>query len=341
MAEEIRLWRIEANDSLHEIAQGQLNLESRIEEWLARDISILDRDLLVIGRQVETGFGGFIDLLCINRDGEIVVVELKRDKTPREITAQVLDYGSWVGNLSNEAITSRANAHLAPDTLEQAFQRRFASELPDTLNEEHRLLIVGSQIDPSSERIINYLSNTYGVGINAATFQFFKDQAGSDFLARFFLIEPSQVELQARSKGTSKRQPNLSLAELDAIAVEVGVEDLYRSAVAKLDHIFQKQTTRSSVGFKATFGNSRKTVISFIPRDSNSSDGLYFQVYSLRLQTYLNVSESAVAQMLPSGSTAWRYSGSTEPDWMGFEGFIANEVELTRLVDGLRQHLDN
>jgi hypothetical protein len=87
MPQDIRLWRVGNNDQLAECGHASLNLEGRLEEWLARDISILDADLLVIGRQVETAFGGIIDIFCINHSGDLVIVELKRDKTPREITA--------------------------------------------------------------------------------------------------------------------------------------------------------------------------------------------------------------------------------------------------------------
>lgn len=53
-----------------------------------------------------------------------------------------------------------------------AFSQRFGGkELPEVLNEQHKMLIVASEIDDSSERIINYLSDTYGVSINAVTFQ--------------------------------------------------------------------------------------------------------------------------------------------------------------------------
>ena len=49
---------------------------------------------MLIGRQVRTSFGGIIDLLAIAPDGSLVLIELKRDKTPREIVAQALDYAS-------------------------------------------------------------------------------------------------------------------------------------------------------------------------------------------------------------------------------------------------------
>ena len=88
MPNEVRLWRIGPDDNLSEIQRASLDLEARLQEWLARDISILDPGLLVIDREAETDFGGYIDLLCIDAIGDLVVVELKRDRTPREITGR-------------------------------------------------------------------------------------------------------------------------------------------------------------------------------------------------------------------------------------------------------------
>src|SRR5215207_10109271 len=90
--EEVRIWEVFEGKTLREIEKVRLNLERRLEDWLEENISMLSKDLLVIGRQVKTDFGGIIDLLCLNSQGDITIVELKRDMTLREITAQVLDY---------------------------------------------------------------------------------------------------------------------------------------------------------------------------------------------------------------------------------------------------------
>ena len=37
--------------------------------------------------------------------GTLVVIELKRGKTPREAVAQLLDYAAWAKNLSRQEIT--------------------------------------------------------------------------------------------------------------------------------------------------------------------------------------------------------------------------------------------
>ena len=63
MSNEVRLWQIKPDENLNEIQRASLDLEGRLQDWLARDISILDAGLVVIGREVETDFGGYIDLL--------------------------------------------------------------------------------------------------------------------------------------------------------------------------------------------------------------------------------------------------------------------------------------
>jgi len=233
MPEDARIWEILDNDELREIKKAKLNLEERIENWLEKDISLLSNELLVIGRQVETGFGGIIDLLCLDS----------------EITAQTIDYASWVKDLSNDKITEIADKYLGDrGPLEEAFKNKFGIELPETLNEEHNMLIVASEIDASSERIINYLSDTYGVGINAATFQYFHDEDDKEYLARVFLIEPSEVEYKTKTKTFSKRAPDLTREELENIAENNGVGEIYQKLVDGLIGFFDgSSTSRSSI----------------------------------------------------------------------------------------------
>ena len=92
--QQVRLWEITPDRKLLEIPARHSGLEQWLEDWLVTDISAVDPGLMVIGRQVVTGFGGVMDLLCIDRNGDLVVVELKRGRTPRDVTAQALDYSS-------------------------------------------------------------------------------------------------------------------------------------------------------------------------------------------------------------------------------------------------------
>ena len=336
MAEEIRIWQIEDHDKLKEIKWSRLDLEKRLEVWLEKDISTLSEGLLVISRQVETDFGGIIDLLCLDRNADVIIVELKRHKTPRDVTAQVLDYGSWVRDLSSEQITGLANSYLGErGPLEKAFGDRFGEELPDILNENHSMLVVASEVDPASERIIKYLSDTYGVNINAVTFQYFRDEHLGELLARVFLIEPGQVEYKSRKRSSSKRRPNLTYEELEEIAEKEGVVSLYRDLFRGLNERLYKGTTLSSAAFYGDVDGSVKVIFSLIPTKSSSEQGLCFQVYSKRFQTFFDIDEDALVQLLPSAKTPWSYISNAHEDWSGFEGFFTTEEEVERFLRGL------
>lgn len=207
---EIGVWRIDGK--LQRVAPTKLEQESRLEEILHEDISLIREDLWVIGRQVQTKFGHFIDLLALDADGKVVVIELKRDRTPREVVAQVLDYALWVKGLNREDVVRIYEEHarkyvkgpLAP--FDEAFAKRFRAEtVPETINEAHELIIVAAELDESTERIVQYLSDEeYGVPLNAVFFRVFRD-GDREYLTRTWLLDPSQVEAASEEANARKR----------------------------------------------------------------------------------------------------------------------------------------
>jgi hypothetical protein len=140
------------------------------------------------------------------------VIELKRDRTPRDVVAQLLDYGSWVRDLSYEEITETyedyAGSDQEPVQFEQAFSDKFGASPPETLNEAHQLIVVASELDPNTKRIITYLAQGYGVPINAVFFQYFND-GGNEYLTRTWLHDLREVEAASSrgGAGTRKRDP--------------------------------------------------------------------------------------------------------------------------------------
>jgi hypothetical protein len=209
MADEARVWQINEDDSLVEMDPSTLKREERIEKWLSRDISVLDAgkpSLLVIGEQVQTDFRKRIDLLCIDQKGDLAVVELKRDRTPREVTAQALDYASWVKDLGRDRINEIAASYLKDGKqLKEAFEEAFPEvDFPDVINAEHSITIVASEVDDSTERIIRYLSER-GVNINWVRFQMFRATDGREFLVRTFTIPPEEAEQNTLKSGKTKR----------------------------------------------------------------------------------------------------------------------------------------
>lgn len=135
--------------------------------------------------------------------GNLSIIEVKKNRTPREVVAQLLDYASWIQNLSRDDITNIYSEKNPGKELEQGFYDAFGINPPEKLNQSHELIVVSSELDPSTERIISYLTNSYGVPINAVFFRYFTDE-GRDYLARTWLIDPEEVESKASKSATKK-----------------------------------------------------------------------------------------------------------------------------------------
>lgn len=202
MPVEFAIWRLGTNTS--RLTASPLPSESQLETLIAEDASVLGLDVLIIGRQVLTSFGKRIDLLGIDSEGDLHVIELKRDRTPRDVVAQALDYGSWVQMLDFDAIAAIASDYLGRH-LAEAFADRFEAALPESLNPGHHLVIVASELDASTERIVNYLAGS-GVPVNAIFFRHFADGDRS-YLVRSWLLEPSMVETTVARAAAKGKEP--------------------------------------------------------------------------------------------------------------------------------------
>ena len=152
-----QIWTVGGQPSqLHECI---LPSEQLLEDMIVSAPRLLSEEWMLIGRQESTGLGGRIDLLAIAPDASLVLIELKRDRTPRDVVAQALDYASWVEKLAAEDIAAiykryRQNADLAAD-----FKAYFGLPLDEeALNQSHQIIIVASGLDASTERIVAYLS---------------------------------------------------------------------------------------------------------------------------------------------------------------------------------------
>lgn len=83
---------------------GDLNFTERnhLQEWLANMPEALGEELLVIQKE----FDGFddtrerLDLLALDKDGNLVIIENKLDDTGRDVVWQTLKYASYCSSLS-------------------------------------------------------------------------------------------------------------------------------------------------------------------------------------------------------------------------------------------------
>jgi hypothetical protein len=185
------IWQVGSQPK--QLDKTKLASEQQLEDMIVANPAILSSEWMLIGQQETTSHGGRIDLLAITPDGSLVLLELKRDRTPREIVAQALDYASWVAELTSEKIAQIYKRFSKGGDIGAAFQARFGVVLDeDTLNQAHQIIIVAAELDLASERIVGYL-NAHGVAINVLFFQVF-EHGGHKLLSRVWLVDPGETQ---------------------------------------------------------------------------------------------------------------------------------------------------
>ena len=200
----IAIWKVGAQPA--PLAESSLAKEQLLEEMIVANPSLLSDEWMLIGRQEDTGLGGRIDLLAVAPDGSLALIELKRDRTPREGVAQALDYAGWVEKLRAEDIAAIYSRFAPSRSLADDFRQRFGQELDeDTLNQSHQIVVVAASLDDSTERIITYLSER-GIPINVLCFQVFT-HGTEQLLSRAWLIDPVRTQVSAATVSAGPSEP--------------------------------------------------------------------------------------------------------------------------------------
>lgn len=190
-----RLENVEENDmSKGELVIAQetnLELERHLENWLENSPLALAQDtILWIGRQTSAKDEDgtiFSDLLGVDFQGNLVIAELKKGRTPRDIIAQLLDYAAWADGLTESQIREIAEAYFETrgvfqgKTFNDAFKEVF--EIPETdelppLNRGLRLFIVAEEIPSRVARVCRFLRTSHGMDVSCIDVSTFETESG-------------------------------------------------------------------------------------------------------------------------------------------------------------------
>lgn len=199
MSSKIKLWRVDKGNKPIEVDTESFdisNLEDRLESWIEVNPSILGEEFLIINRQYRLPNGEKVDLLGIDVDGNLAIIELKRDKGRREAIAQLLDYETLLSNLKEEELNDIAVTYFEENGLEwenlrEGFEQNFGKR-EVSFNSSRRTFIIAPELDATTEKVINYLSSQYGMDINAVTFTYYKDEMNREFIIRNVVVSPEE-----------------------------------------------------------------------------------------------------------------------------------------------------
>ena len=159
-----------------------IELESHLENWLKNSPWALTGESLIwIGRQTSATVESttvFPDLLGVDIEGNLVIVELKKDKAPREVVAQLLEYAAWAKTLTDEEIHQLGDAYFQTRGEFQAdFCEEFDTDEVPPLNRSLRLFIVARRIPDRILKVCQFLRDSHDMDINCIVVSTFETES--------------------------------------------------------------------------------------------------------------------------------------------------------------------
>lgn len=152
--------------------ESELKERQHIEEWLRKNPEVMGEELLIIGHEYDKfEVNERLDLLAIDKDGNLVIIEVKRDTSGSNVDFQALKYASYCSRLTPQDILEIYTEYINKQGLEVDPIQELVSflecedetSLNNMLNKTQRIVIIGKDFD---KRILSVCSWLYENDIN-------------------------------------------------------------------------------------------------------------------------------------------------------------------------------
>jgi len=208
--------------------------EQTMEVWLEKnpDSIVEDGALLIIGRQVATNQRSFIDLLALDREGNTVIVELKRGKIPRETVSQALEYTSWVESLEYAKLEQILRDYLNDENLSLLDYHKAYFKLEETegvsFNKDQRIVIVGYEISQEVRQTALFLRKK-GLRATCVEFNYFKTNSKEQLISVEIVVGKESLKkgrIQTATRPATTKKKFLDDLDENSSSVFMAILDL-------------------------------------------------------------------------------------------------------------------
>ena len=168
MSDQPRLFRIDPDqqiaETVEEVEFSERRLRERqdIQEWVAAYPEILDDDLLIIAKE----YAGFdltnerADLVAVDSEGNIVIIELKRDDTGSNAHWQAIKYASYFRSAAADEIVQLFADYkgLQASEAESRLKRHIEDDDLSNLNRRQRIILASHRFAPEVTSAVLWLN---------------------------------------------------------------------------------------------------------------------------------------------------------------------------------------
>lgn len=206
---------------------SELNLRERfdIQEWIAGTPEILGEPLIIISKELILPSGRRLDLLAVDKDGALVVIELKRDNSGSDAEWQAIKYASYCSSFSHDEIYKHFAEYLGTGSDDaQVKIEEFINCEPADLNQRQRIILVAKEFHSEVISAVLWLRESE-LDIECVRLTPYFDQKGELFINPEIIIplpEAKDYIQKKESKQKEQKQPGKSSFSLERSNLEPG-----------------------------------------------------------------------------------------------------------------------
>lgn len=209
-----------------------------LQEWLEHNPEVFGEELLFIQKE----FDGFddtrerLDLLAIDKQGNLVIIENKLDDSGRNVTWQVLKYASYCSSLSKQQIKDIYQAYLTKTGSETTSEENIAEFLDAEdfgeiqLNQNQRIILVSGDFRKEVTSTVMWLLTKYNLKIQCfkATPYSFGEEIFLDIKQIIPVKEAEEFTIRMAEKAQEEQSTQDELKERHRIRLDFWKQHLQK-----------------------------------------------------------------------------------------------------------------
>ena len=210
-----------------------------IQEWIAKSPEILGEDLLIIAKELELPSRIRIDLLAVDRRGNLVIIELKRDESGSSVEWQAIKYASYCSNFLPENIFAYFAQYLQSDAGGAQLKiEEFLDEELSSLNQNQRIILVAREFHSDVASAVLWLRD-FEIDIKCVRLRPYIDADNDLFITPDIIIPLPEAKDYVERKEIKRREEKQPASIRSSFSLEKGnfdipvLEEMLRATLAR------------------------------------------------------------------------------------------------------------
>lgn len=337
--------------------ESNLKERQHIEEWLRKNPEIMGEELLIIGHEYDDFENNErIDLLAIDKEGNLVVIEVKRDNSGISVDFQALKYVSYMSRRTLKEIIEIYSKYIDDNSLQldpiqeimEFLNVDDESLLNDMINNTQRIIIIGKEFD---KRVLSVCAWLYENGINVKCISIKPYKYNEEiFIDTNQIIPPEKIEeyyinKKSRTSNQEIKSDNKVIKFLSSIVENINsISNLNIKYPGKRYYLGAYNIKNANISFCISYSkrnavasisaeSSKKDATDILKRIFNEKEDYISKELGIKVSLESGIRNENVYRLLirkdiDDTENLLKYSSFIAEKFIEFKNIIENEVKI-------------